>query len=266
MAETWIKLHSKLLDWEWFKSSNMVHLWLYLLLSANWEDKMWQGIMVERGSLITSLSAISEKTGIPLISVRRGLEKLSMSKQVSTQTTHRWTKITICKYDSYQLNPKTDEHTDELSHEHTDEQHLKKTEDRLYNNTLNAGVYVRAHEALPQASPQAENWRHLSSVRRFELGNNPDAIAEYKKKLIAEELSPIAAEIKMPKDAQEKFLTKWCEHNPGRETIKAEFEPTFNVRDRAIQWMGWWKQGRPASSQADEERKKRLNVNEKWGR
>ena len=266
MAETWIKLHNKLLDWEWFKSSNMVHLWLYLLLSANWEDKTWQGIKVERGSLVTSLATISNDTGIPLISVRRGLEKLSMSKQVITQRARKWTKITICKYESYQLNPKSDEHDYEHVHEQGDDHHLKKKEDIKNKLSKNAGAYVCAREELTATTPQAENWRYLSSVRKFSLGNNPDAIAEYKRKLIAEELSVIAAEIKMPSDAQEKFLTKWCEHNPGSEKIKADYEATFNIRDRAIQFMSWWNQSRPAINQREDSRRKQLDVNEKWGR
>lgn len=263
--EGWIKIYRKIEDWEWFTDSYTVHVFLYLLIHANVQDSFFRGNQIKRGQLITTRKAISSDTGIPESSVYRSLKKLSATGEIEQQTNNKWTAITIYNYDKY--NPSTiQEVNNNANNERTPDLVEEEKEERINNNTLNASAYVRTHEATPQTPLQAENWRHLSSVRRFELGNNPDAIAEYKKKLIAEELSLIAAEIKMPKDAQEKFLTKWCEHNPGREKIKAEFEPTFNVRDRAIQWMGWWKQGRPASSQADEERKKRLNVNEKWGR
>ncbi len=47
----WIKLHRILLDWEWYKSPNMVHVFLHLILSANHEDGRWQGHEVKRGQL-----------------------------------------------------------------------------------------------------------------------------------------------------------------------------------------------------------------------
>lgn len=234
--EGWIKIHRRLLDWEWMNCPNMVALWVYLLMKAANEDKDWQGETIEKGQLITSVSTISRETGIPTASVRRGLERLIMSKQVSIQTTKKWSKITICKYESYQQSSQTGEQTSELSHEQTSDQHREKKE-YIYNNiSQNAGAYAHVREG----SYPAENWRFLSSARKFSLGNNPDAIADYKKELIAEELSLVAAEIKMPQDAQEKFLAKWCEHNPGSDKIKADYEATFNIRDRAIQFMGWW--------------------------
>ena len=39
---------------------------------------------------------------------------------------------------------------------------------------------------------------------------------------------------------KEKFLQRWAEHNPGSETIAAEYENTFDLRDRAVRFMTWW--------------------------
>ena len=242
--EGWIKIHRRVVDWEWFTHPNMLRLWIYLLVKASGEDREWRGITIKKGELVTSLSTISTETGIPLISVRRGLERLQVSRQVSIQTTQKWTKITICKYDSYQVCQNKGEQIGEHTDEQATEQHRKKKED-IYNKTQeNAGVYAHAYareqKPIPPTPFPKEDWRYLSSARKFSLGNNPDLIADYKRKLIADELAAVAAEINMPADAQERFLNKWCEHNPGNERIKADFEPTFNVRDRAIQWMGWW--------------------------
>ena len=35
----WIKIHRKLLEWEWADDPNMVALWIHLLLNANLTDK-----------------------------------------------------------------------------------------------------------------------------------------------------------------------------------------------------------------------------------
>lgn len=228
--EGWIKIHRRLLDWEWMNCPNMVALWVYLLMKAANEDKDWQGETIEKGQLITSVSTISRETGIPTASVRRGLERLIMSKQVSIQTTKKWSKITICKYESYQQSSQTDEQTSELSHEQTGDQHREKKE--IYNNiTLNAGVYARTRE----------DWRYVSSTARSAMNFNPDAIADFKRQKFEVRVSQVAQEIGMTQFQQDQFIRKWCEHSPGNETLKAEFEPTFNIRDRAIQWVSWWK-------------------------
>ena len=44
----------------------------------------------------------------------------------------------------------------------------------------------------------------------------------------------------MPEEAKEKFLQRWAEHNPGSDTIAAEYENTFDLRDRAVRFMTWW--------------------------
>lgn len=133
----------------------------------------------------------------------------------------------------------------------------------IENNNINNNISIySAPREIEEIPSQEENWRHLSSLRKFALGNDPDLIADYKRKLISEELQRVAPELKMPKEAQEKFLSKWCEHNPHSEKIKAEFEAVFNVRDRAEQFMGWWSSNR--TSPSDSKRAKKLNPNDKW--
>lgn len=132
----------------------------------------------------------------------------------------------------------------------------------IENNNKNNNISIYSPREIGEIPSQEENWRHLSSLRKFALGNDPDLIADYKRKLISEELQRVAPELKMPKEAQEKFLSKWCEHNPHSEKIKAEFEAVFNVRDRAEQFMGWWSSNR--TSPSDSKRAKRLNPNDKW--
>lgn len=149
---------------------------------------------------------------------------------------------------------------EETSHEETACRPMQKLHSNNININKNNTESVNAYD---DAVPQKENWRHLSSARKAFLGFVPDAIAEYKRELIASELSSIAVEIGMPQDAQSKFLSKWCEHNPGSDMIKADYEATFNVRDRAIQWMGWWKKG---EDKRKENNDNKLNPNSKWGR
>jgi DNA-binding transcriptional MerR regulator len=98
----WIKLHRQFLNWEWFNKSEAVHLFMYLLLKANHKDGTWQGIDINKGQFITSYGKISSDTGISLQTVRTLLKKFENTNEINTQTTNKYTVVTVCKYADYQ--------------------------------------------------------------------------------------------------------------------------------------------------------------------
>ena len=102
MSEGWIKLHRKFEDWEWFNNSEMVHLFIYLLLNANHEDGKWRGIDIKRGQLLTGLHTLNEHTKISIQKLRTCLSKLEKTGEINKQTTNKYSIITIINYDSYQ--------------------------------------------------------------------------------------------------------------------------------------------------------------------
>jgi hypothetical protein len=104
--EGWIKLHRKLLNWEWYSTPNMVHLFIYLLLSANHQNKKWQGVDIQRGQLMAGRNKISAKTGISVQSVRTCLANLQSTNEMTIKSTKQYSIITICKYEDYQINEK----------------------------------------------------------------------------------------------------------------------------------------------------------------
>ncbi len=101
--EGWIKLHRKFTKWEWFNDSNMVHLFLYLLLQSNHEPNRWKGIEVDRGQIITGLKSLSKNTGISIQSIRTSLDRLISTGEITRKPTNKYSIITIYKYDDYQL-------------------------------------------------------------------------------------------------------------------------------------------------------------------
>ena len=101
--EGWIKLSKKLLSWEWFDKSEMVQLFIYCLLKANFEPKKWHGITVERGSFVTSRFTISKETNISERKIRTCIERLISTNELTVKTTKQFTVITVSKYDSYQI-------------------------------------------------------------------------------------------------------------------------------------------------------------------
>lgn len=99
----WVKLHRQFRNWEWYNKSEMVHLFIHCLIKANYENKMWQGEFIEIGSFVTSLQKLSIDTGISVQSIRTCLKKLEKTNEIIVKSTNKLTKISVCKYESYQL-------------------------------------------------------------------------------------------------------------------------------------------------------------------
>jgi len=51
----WIKIHRKLLDWEWYDEPNTFRLFLHLLLKANHKPRNYRGVIIETGQVVTGL-------------------------------------------------------------------------------------------------------------------------------------------------------------------------------------------------------------------
>lgn len=99
----YIKLHRRILDWEWYKDSNTKNIFIHLLLNACYDDCRFMGQSVVRGEYITSLSRLSSDLNIPIRQVRTSIKRLVNTGEIDTQTTNKYTKVTICNYESYQI-------------------------------------------------------------------------------------------------------------------------------------------------------------------
>lgn len=102
MSQGWIKLHRKILDWEWYDDPKTFRLFIHCLLKANHKDKKWRGNKISRGSFITSLNNLSLETGLSLQQVRTCLDKLESTNEINKASTSVNTCVTIINYDDYQ--------------------------------------------------------------------------------------------------------------------------------------------------------------------
>lgn len=98
----WVKLHRKILEWEWYDDHNTFRLFMTLLMMANHTDKKWRGNLIMRGSLLTSLDSLSATTGLSVQQIRTSLNKLILTGEITNKSTSRNRIITISKWDSYQ--------------------------------------------------------------------------------------------------------------------------------------------------------------------
>jgi hypothetical protein len=107
---SWVKLHRKITEWEWYANSEMFHLFMHLCITANHKPNVWKGIKIERGQLICTLNGLSKELGISVRKLRTCILKLQKSNEIEVVTTSHYHIILIKKYNNYQFLS-TDENT-----------------------------------------------------------------------------------------------------------------------------------------------------------
>lgn len=98
----WIKLHRSLLEWEWFGDQNTTRLFIFLLLSVNYEPRNWHGQQILAGQIATSLPSLSQKTGLTIQQLRTSLNKLISTGEITDKKTAKHRVITVNNYEKFQ--------------------------------------------------------------------------------------------------------------------------------------------------------------------
>lgn len=127
----YIKIDRKLKDWQWKTNPNTLALWIHILLEANYEDRTWKGIEVPKGTLITSLKSLSEKTGLTVQQTRTALSNIQTTHEITIKSTNKYTLITVNKWEQYQGSSKTT--TNKITNKKEETQQTNNTQ---INNTI----------------------------------------------------------------------------------------------------------------------------------
>lgn len=98
----YVKVHRKIMNWEWYKDVNTCRLFEHLLYKVNWTDKDWRGIHCERGQVITSIDTLSKETGLSHQQVRTALKHLISTSDVTSKMVSGMRVITVVNWDCYQ--------------------------------------------------------------------------------------------------------------------------------------------------------------------
>ena len=98
----WLKLFRCFTEWEWYSDTNTVRLFLHLLLRVNYRERRWKGIIIPRGSMVTSLAALAAETTLSVQNVRTCLAHLKSTGEIRVETTPCYTLITVNNYARYQ--------------------------------------------------------------------------------------------------------------------------------------------------------------------
>ena len=116
----WVKIHRKMMEWEWYKDSNTKAVFLHLLLSASFKDSSFQGKKLEAGQVIIGRKSLAEKLGMSEQSIRTSLNRLKSTNEITIKPTNKYSIVTIVNWASYQLDDA--EPTNKLTNELTNNQ------------------------------------------------------------------------------------------------------------------------------------------------
>lgn len=127
-----ILLHRKITEWEWYKNPNTFRVFLHLLLKANYTDSRFEGQLIKRGQIVTSLPKLAEETQQTIQQVRTALNHLKSTGEITDVATTQYRVISIVRYDQYQNDNRRN------NRQSTDDQQTEQqTEQHQYNNNNN---------------------------------------------------------------------------------------------------------------------------------
>ena len=91
---------------EWYTEPITMHLYRHCRLRANYTDTEWHGIKLKCGQFVTSLSTLSNETGLSIQQVRTALNKLELTGYITNYSTNKNRIITVLDYYGEQFGNK----------------------------------------------------------------------------------------------------------------------------------------------------------------
>lgn len=99
-----IKLHRKLVAWGWYQDYVVKDVFLHLLLTANYKTTPWKDRVLQEGQVVIGSKALADSLGFTRQQVRTALKKLESTEEIRTESTNRYSIITIVNWRDYQSN------------------------------------------------------------------------------------------------------------------------------------------------------------------
>lgn len=167
MNESWIKLHSKFLNWGWYKNKNTKILFIHCLLKANWQDRYFEGLLIQRGSFVTSYKTLSEELDMTIQEIRTAIKHLISTEELTQKQHTKFSIISIKNYELYQaINTLSNKQA-------TGEQQQYKNIDSYYSTYIN-NIEKNFHRSLGDIEKEAvRKWiEETDDVRKIKYAIN----------------------------------------------------------------------------------------------
>lgn len=150
MEQGWIKLDRAIVSHWIFEDAWKFRAWIDLLILANHQSKKVvlgnQIFMCERGELLYSLDSLSKRWRVERSRTRRFLQLLQSESMIVLKDERKTTRITICKYESYQGERNANETQMKRERNANETQtHTNKNDNNDNNVNNDKKVYTSTH-------------------------------------------------------------------------------------------------------------------------
>ena len=103
MNNGWVKIHRKILEWEWYDDVNTFKLFMHLLIMANHKEKRYKGVLIKKGQVMTGQDILAKQTNLSRRNVRTSLSKLKSTNEVTIKSDSKGSIIQLVNYNNYQV-------------------------------------------------------------------------------------------------------------------------------------------------------------------
>lgn len=147
-------------------------LWIHILVSANWQDRYWRGVLIERGSFVTSEVKLAEEMHISRNTVRKWLKKFENDNQIRIKSTNKFTQIFVVNYSNFQDQ-------DQECEQQTEQQSEQQTEQQSEQQTAHNRRNIRKKEITTKrfSVPNLDEVRQYISENNLNV--NPERFYDY---------------------------------------------------------------------------------------
>lgn len=226
----WIKLHRSMLEWEWFADSNTLHVFVYLLLTANIVDTKYKGFVVPKGSLIVTIADISKKLNLTTKASRTAIKHLIEGEQISIKGTNKFSIVTICKYEQYQGlknsqgQTKGKQNANEGQTKGKRRASIEKEEEERKKDIIQDNIYLGGEQNLPILPTN-------KGEERLEKNKQELLKAEGVFRMQVKQFAGV-----YPQEMLEAFTRYWIEPNPSGTKMRFQMQKTWSLAGRLSTW------------------------------
>ena len=99
----WIKIHRKILDWEWYDDIKTFKVFIHLLMKANHKARNYKGVLIKEGEVMTGQELLSSELKMSRQNVRTSLNRLKSTNEITIKSSRKGSIIQVVKYEDYQM-------------------------------------------------------------------------------------------------------------------------------------------------------------------
>lgn len=125
-----VKIHRKITDWEWYTDANTYRLFTHLLYKANYKTNRWMGIDILPGQLVMGRKELARQLKLSEQEIRTSISKLKSTSEITIKSTNKYSIVTICKWEDYQVSAKDDQPTDQPTDQQSSNQQSTTLKER----------------------------------------------------------------------------------------------------------------------------------------